>query len=158
MIKLQKLLFPTDFSDYSDRARAYVVELSKKFGADVLLVHVMPIPTYAVGYEISIDLKTVHDEMSAAAQRRLDERAEALRGEGIKVETLLAVGTPFVEILAAARKNQTDLIVMPTHGYGAIKHLLLGSTAERVVRKAPCPVLTVRHPEHEFIHPSKSDD
>ena len=66
---------------------------------------------------------------------------------------LLVVGTAFVEIVRAAREKNVDLIIMATHGWGPFKHMLLGSTAEKVVRKARCPVLTVRSPEHEFVHP-----
>lgn len=151
MIDLKTILYPTDFSEYSDHARPYAIEMARKFGAKVLLVHAMPIPTYSVGYEVSIDLKSVHDEMEASATKRLNEISEAIRADGVEVETLLAVGTPFVEVLNVARDREVDLIIIPTHGYGPIKHLLLGSTAERVVRGAPCPVLTIRHPEHEFV-------
>jgi len=63
------------------------------------------------------------------------------------------VGSPFVEIVRYARTHDIDLVIMGTHGRGPIAHMLMGSTAERVVRKAPCPVLTVKHPEHEFVMP-----
>ncbi|MBI1784146.1 universal stress protein, partial [Candidatus Sumerlaeota bacterium] len=76
-----------------------------------------------------------------------------LKAEGIESQSCIEFGNSFVEIIAVAKRENADLIIMGTHGLGAFKHLLLGSTAERVVRKAPCPVLTVRNPEHEFIHP-----
>ena len=66
---------------------------------------------------------------------------------------MLLTGSPFLEIIQYAKENNVDLIVMGTHGHSGLVHVLLGSVTERVVRKAPCPVLTIRHPEHEFIHP-----
>jgi len=71
----------------------------------------------------------------------------------LRARLLTRVGHPFVEVVRYAREESIDLIVMGTHGRGAVGHLLLGSVAERVVRKAPCPVLTVRHPQHEFVRP-----
>jgi len=73
--------------------------------------------------------------------------------KGITVETIHRVGVPFVEIIKAAREKEVDLIVIATHGKSGLSHILFGSVAEKVVRKAPCPVLSIRHPEHEFIMP-----
>lgn len=153
MIDLKKILFPTDFSEYADYARPYAVELAKKFGSKITVVHVVAAPTYAVSYEIAVDVVTVREELEKAAEKRLNDVAAKIAADGIEVDTILEVGSGFVEIIAAARTSEADLIVIATHGWGAVKHLLLGSTAERVVRKAPCPVLTVRHSTHQFVHP-----
>ena len=83
-----------------------------------------------------------------------DQRLQDIAIEGVTIERVTAVGHDFVEILKYASGNGIDLIVMGTHGRGAVKHMLLGSVAEMVVRKAPCPVLTVRHPGYEFIMPT----
>ena len=153
MIDLKHILFPTDFSDYANHARPYAVELAKKFGAKVTIIHVIAAPTYAVSYEIAVDVSLLHEEIQKGAEKRIRELAESMRAEGIEISTIVEVGSGFPEIIRAARDGEAGLIVMATHGWGAVKHLLLGSTAERIVRKAPCPVLTVRDPEHEFVHP-----
>ncbi len=79
--------------------------------------------------------------------------AEHLADAGFPVMTEVQMGRPFIEIIRYAREKKIDLIVLGTHGRSGLKHVLLGSVAERVVRKAPCPVLTIRHPEHEFVMP-----
>jgi nucleotide-binding universal stress UspA family protein len=76
-----------------------------------------------------------------------------LAKSGLSVVSDVALGRPFMEIIRYAKDNQMDLIVLGTHGRSGLRHVLLGSVAERVVRKAPCPVLTIRHPEHEFVMP-----
>lgn len=153
MIDLKTILYPTDFSEFSANAEPYVIEFAKKFGAKVVLVHVVSVPAYAVSYEIAVDVVSLRETMEASAKKRIEETAKRLKAEGIEVETVLRIGTSFVEIIEAARQHEAQLIILPTHGWGAVKHLLLGSTAEKVVRKAPCPVMTIRDPEHDFIRP-----
>ena len=87
------------------------------------------------------------------ARARLRQALTAAEQEKFCAQLVTLVGTPFVEIIRYAREHEIDLIVMGTHGRGLIAHVLMGSVAEKVVRKAPCPVLTVRHPEHEFVMP-----
>lgn len=153
MIDIKKILFPTDFSEYANGALAYVAEFARKFGAQIVLVHVVPVPTYTGGYEIAVDMTTLNESMEAAARERMKGLIAKLEAESLSVVSEIRLGAAFVEIIDAARTHQVDLIILATHGWGAFKHVLLGSTAERVVRKAPCPVLTVRSPEHEFVHP-----
>ena len=153
MLEIKKILWPTDFSDYSEHARPYVIELAKKFGAQVTILHVVTAPTYAVSYEIAIDYTTVRDELQKAAEKRMAAAVESISREGIQVDSIIDNGNGFIEIIHHAREKKFDLIILATHGWGVLKHVLLGSTAERVVRKAPCPVLTIRNPEHEFVHP-----
>ena len=153
MIDLKTILYPTDFSEDARHACPYVIDLAKKFGARVILIHVVPAPTYAVSYEIAVDTSTLDEEMRKSAQTRIEKLAGEFAAEGIECDAVIEVGGAFVEIIKTARDREADLIVLATHGLGALKHMLLGSTAEKVVRKAPCPVLTIRHPEHEFVHP-----
>ena len=153
MIELKTILYPTDFSENADHARPYVVDFAKRFQAKVVLLHAVPPPTYAPAYELPIDLKQMDERIQEAAREKIEKLQVQISGEGIETETVVDVGSAFVEIIRNARERNVDLIILSTHGYGAVKHLLLGSTAERVVRKAPCPVLTIRHPEHEFVHP-----
>ena len=153
MISIDRILCPTDFSKYADHALSYGVEFAKQFKATLHLHHSISIPYMAVAYEIGPDVAAVRDAAEAEAKKRLDEKREALQAEGIAVETHLTVGTPFVDIVTRARDLDVDMIILATHGWGAIKQLILGSTAERVVRKAPCPVLTIKQPEREFVMP-----
>lgn len=158
MITLKKILFPTDFSEYADNALPYALELARKFEARVTLVHVLSPPTYAVSPEFAVDLTAIQNNMQQTAEKKMGELAARFTEGGVQVESVIQIGSAFAEIIGTARAHDVDLIVMATHGYGAVRHLLLGSTAEKVVRKAPCPVLTVRHPEHEFVHPSARVD
>ncbi len=156
MIELKKILYPTDFSEYAVNARPYVIDLAKKFGAEVTVINVLMSPSYAVSPEFAVDLTKIQKDMQAAAESSLAAVRKVFEDEGITTRAILEIGSPFAEIVHTAQKEKIDLIIMATHGHGAVKHMLLGSTAEKVVRKAPCPVLTVRHPEHEFVHPTTS--
>ena len=153
MINLKTIVASTDFSENADHGLEYAAELGMKFGAKVILVHVVAYPIYPVSYEITVDVATLRGELEAASKKMIEERAAKMRAAGVDVETVVEVGTAFVEIIRTARHRQADLIVISTHGWSGMKHLLLGSTAERVVRKAPCPVLTVRSKEREFVLP-----
>lgn len=93
------------------------------------------------------------DELVDACRERLDRAVGEIATDGLQVQPLVLNGVPFVEIVRCARDREADLIVLGTHGRSGLAHLLIGSVAERVVRKAPCPVLTVKHPEHEFVMP-----
>ena len=152
MMRLERILVPTDFSETAQHALDYARDLAQMFGAEVHLLHVVPDPVAqgwageATGLVIPDLLKT----WEADSEKRLSE----IRLEGVPVERVTAVGHDFMEILQYAGGNGIDLIVMGTHGRGAVKHMLLGSVAEKVVRKAPCPVLTVRHPGYEFVMPT----
>jgi universal stress protein A len=155
MLNLKTILVATDFSDASQAALEYARGLAEKFGASLHVLHVLEdLAAHAWTTEVYVAaLPGVHEEMERQAQERLatlfteDERVR------FRVRTALRLGSPFVEIIRYARDEHADLIVMGTHGRGAIAHMLLGSVAERVVRKAACPVLTVRHASHEFELP-----
>jgi len=152
MIVLKKILVPTDFSEPSQNALRYAIELANKFESEVILLHVM-------GHLISgnpemglnmIPLSDVEQELTEQAKQHLEEVEFP---DTLQVQRELRHGSAFLEVIRCARENDVDLIVMGTHGRGVVAHVLLGSVAEKVVRKAPCPVLTVRDPEHEFIMP-----
>jgi nucleotide-binding universal stress UspA family protein len=155
MMDIKNILVPTDFGEAADVALTYGRELATRFGATLHLVHV------ADNLRLSA-LAEAHGEMMArlqaeieeAANRQLDERLIDSDGSGPATRrTVLSSISPVVAIVDYARDNGIDLIVIGTHGRGPLKHLVMGSVAERVVRTAPCPVLTVRHPEHEFVRP-----
>lgn len=159
MPAFNKVLVPTDFSDDSGRALEYGEAMARNFGAEIVLIHVdQPLAPVVLTPEFgpSLNLEAMNrmaEEQRLTAQRELDKMVAGLRQSGLKARSLLRVGAPFLEILHAAQNEAADLIVMGTHGRTGLAHVLLGSVAERVVRKSACPVLTVRHPDRKFKHP-----
>ena len=151
MINLKTILVPTDFSECSEEALQYGLELARRFDASLHLLHVVhdPVaqPWAAEGF--SVPVFEVVEQWQKQAQERL--RAAVPDADRGRVTIASVVATPYAEILAYASAHEVDLIVMGTHGRGGVTHMLLGSIAERVVRRAPCPVLTVRRPQHGFV-------
>ncbi len=154
MITLNKILVPTDFSDFSNKALDYAMALAKAHDAEVLVLHVTAPPSYPVETSIAAEVyEEIEDRMRQDAEKRLAEILEGEDARTVATHTRVAEGSPFVQIIRIAREEDVDLIVIATHGVSGIKHLLLGSTAEKVVRKAPCPVLTVKDKGREFVLP-----
>ena len=137
----KKILVPIDFSETSKHALAYAQTVAKALDASIHLLHVIPDPRsepWAIE-ATGINLGGVLQSWQADAQKRLDELAvDAV------AEQVIKTGQPFPEITRYAESHGIDLIVMGTHGRGAVEHMVLGSVAEKVVRKSTCPVLTVR--------------
>jgi nucleotide-binding universal stress UspA family protein len=154
MIDLHRILVPIDFSKHSQNAVKYAAAFAEKFAAELHLLHVVQDLSLFVPDVISgtPPLLPPADQMVAAVRESLDRLAQEQLAK-LTVHRDVREGTPFYEIIAYAREKDIDLIVMGTHGRGLLAHMLMGSVAEKVVRKAPCPVLTVRDPEHEFVHP-----
>jgi nucleotide-binding universal stress UspA family protein len=155
MIDLHRILVPTDFSKYSQNALTYALAFADKFGADVYLLHVVQdlalfIPDAVIA---TPPISPPIAQLTSAARMALDHVIQEMSIKNVKLHTEVREGTPFYEIIRFAKESNVDLIVMGTHGHSGLAHVLLGSVSEKVVRKAPCPVLTVRHPEHEFVHP-----
>lgn len=151
MITLKNVLVPTDFSECSDAAVRYGLALAKAFGAKLHLLHVIQDPyTQPWGAEaLPMAIGDLVNEWQEQAIRRLDAIVPAADRD--RVVTACTIAAPYSEILRYANEQKVDLIVLGTHGRGPMAHMLLGSVAEKVVRRAPCPVLTVRHPQHEFV-------
>jgi nucleotide-binding universal stress UspA family protein len=151
MIALKTVLVPTDFSECSEAAVRYGRALAESFGASLHLLHVVQDPYKqawaAEGFAAPVT--DLVEQWETQARADLDEIAAQCAPVRTSVEVRL--GSPFSDIAAYATEKNVDLIVIGTHGRGPIGHMLLGSVAERIVRKAPCPVLTVRHPQHEFV-------
>ena len=143
MITIKTILVPTDFSDASVAAQQYALGLAEAFGSAVHLLHVVQDPYVQpwAAEAFGVSLAGVLERWEQDARAQL-EQASSAAAAGVTCMT--RVGHPFVEILNYASEAHVDLIVMGTHGRGPVAHMLLGSVAERVVRKAPCPVLTVR--------------
>jgi len=155
MIDLQRILVPTDFSKSSENALRYAVAFVEKFGAQLSLLHVVQDMTWFIPEAILVAPAAIPpvEQFHTAALTALERVIKGLNLPGIKTKADVRQGVPFQTIIEFAREQNIDLIVMGTHGHTGLAHMLMGSTAEKVVRKAPCPVLTVRHPEHEFVHP-----
>jgi nucleotide-binding universal stress UspA family protein len=153
-----KILAPTDFSEDSKLALTYAVTLAQKFSSEIILMHVdQPLaPVMVSELNPGLDVSTMNriaEEGRLLALKELDGATANLRDSGVKARGLMRVGAPFLEIIHAAQSESADLIVMGTHGRTGLAHVLMGSVAERVVNKAPCPVLTIRHPDRKFKHP-----
>ena len=152
MIKLQKVLVPTDFSDSARHAFSYGVSFAKEYQAELVLLHV--VENLTVGYAsdlFPVPMAEVFQEISGYARTELSKLAEEARQKGVVVSELVVQGKPSAEIIRHAAENGVDMIVLGTHGKGMLDQALFGSTTERVVRRAPCPVLTVRMAGHEFV-------
>ncbi|PWU11601.1 MAG: universal stress protein [Verrucomicrobia bacterium] len=146
--KLQKILVPVDFSDCSKKALHYAIPFARQFGAELKLLHVLA-PYPAVPEMAPYDFDDIHD-----CREELNRLQKEIEGE-VRSTTGLRKGLPHMEIAAAAREFGADLIIISTHGRKGFSRMLLGSTTEKVVRHAPCPVLIVRECEHEFVPSGK---
>jgi nucleotide-binding universal stress UspA family protein len=140
-LTLKRILVPIDFSNTSRKALRYAVPIAKQFGAKLTLLHVIELPGYTgdpayVGYDLPGTQRNLN--------RQLKDLAARILPPDIRASTLVEVGVGFDTITRVARDRSADLIVITTHGYTGLKHVLMGSTAERVVRHAKCPVLVVR--------------
>jgi nucleotide-binding universal stress UspA family protein len=155
MIRLAKLLVPTDFSEDSEQAARYAVELAKRFQAEIHCVHVVDIPADLLStsdYYMTGPSKQFIDQIREESKKNLEAFAEK-NLEGVGVRTAFLEGSPFVEIIRYAHNQEIDLVVIATHGRTGLRHVLFGSVAEKVVRKAPCPVLVVKRKERDFVLP-----
>jgi nucleotide-binding universal stress UspA family protein len=142
-MELKKILIPTDFSDHSDQALRWGASLAEKYSALMLLLHVIPPAMEEVSTHGSASEEIIM-ELEAKVEARLYEIALTDLDDTRPVEVKIAVGKPAEEILRVAGEEEVDLIVMGAHGHSGLAHALLGSTAETVLRTAPCPVFTVR--------------
>jgi nucleotide-binding universal stress UspA family protein len=143
----KRIVCPTDFSAAAANAERHAVGLAKALGAELVLLHVAseaPLWRESVG---SAEVRKIFESQRRWVADTLAERAGALGADGVKARGLVKVGVPWEEIVAAAADEHADMIVMGTEGRTGLDRLLLGSVAERVVRRAPCPVLTVRPPD-----------
>jgi nucleotide-binding universal stress UspA family protein len=152
VINLKRILVPSDFSDSARLALRYGVSFAREYQAELTLLHV--VETIAVGYAsdlFPVPMAEVFQEIAGHARSELGKLAQQARDQGVAVVEKVVQGKPATEIMRVAREDTIDMIVLGTHGRGVLDHALFGSTTEKVVRKAPCPVLTCRLSEHEFV-------
>ncbi len=154
MVVLKNVLVATDFSEPSVVAMAYGRDLARSYGSSLHVLHVVEDVMTRYGPEMGIISPQVQADLEATARRDLET---AITDDDRRTLTVMSVVETHTNIPGGivdyARRNQIDLIVVGTHGRGAMKQLLMGSVAERVVRTVPCPVLAVRERERDFIHP-----
>ncbi len=156
MIALKNILVATDFSEAADAAVTYGRALAGAFGATLHVLHVVEdvyLSAYGSEFYVPVD-PSVQAEINESARKQLEALVVDNDQSGPATRTALRISNaPSATIVDFAKEEHIDLIVMGTRGRRGVAHLLLGSVAERVVRTAPCPVLTVHHPEHEFVTP-----
>jgi nucleotide-binding universal stress UspA family protein len=144
---ITRILVPVDFSPHAERAFCYAITLAQRLGADVELLHVVDNPFVAGTWSAetySPNIDELLTELMADAEHRLDGLKESAAAMGVTAETLVLRGRPWQSIVERAAAGGVNLIVMATHGRTGLAHAVVGSVAERVVRNAQCPVLTIR--------------
>jgi nucleotide-binding universal stress UspA family protein len=142
---IRQILAPTDFSEFSKQAVESARALAQTFGAKLLLLHVVELPAYPIEDFVPSSMSTtLLEDLERQASLDLAQVLPESPNATVEVIRQVAVGTPYRKIVEVAEAEKVDLIVMATHGRTGLGHLVMGSVAERVVRTAPCPVLTIR--------------
>ena len=153
-MEIKTVLFPTDFSTGARAAMDYALSLAKDYNARLILLYVIQDISIAEWYiPSSISATDLVEDMQKSAGKEMEKWGAEASAKVKDVEKMVVRGVPFVEIIRTAKEKKADMIVIGTHGRTGIDHMLFGSTAEKVVRKSPCPVLTVRIAGREFKMP-----
>lgn len=140
----KKILVPTDASEYSKRALIKAIELAHHFQAEIILMHVTFTPQAYWGYTISYGISVTQEDLNRNGEMALEAALMGVSTEGVKITTVLEIGHPVSKILEQIKKDNIDLVVIGSHGYGPITGSVLGSVSQRVLQKATCPVLLVK--------------
>jgi nucleotide-binding universal stress UspA family protein len=142
---MMKIIHPTDFSECAEEARGLAVQLARALGAELILLHVaVEAPLFREGVTSERELQRFFEDQREWAKKELEERAAESRGRGVPTLAVVLTGAPHREIVATAEREDALLIVMGTHGRGAMGRFFLGSVTDRVIRTAPCAVVTQR--------------
>ena len=144
-----KILVPVDFSEHSQKALRYALAFATQFGAEVTLVHIVEQMVYPGDW--MYPPLAVTDFATEKREQMIDRLRSLDAGSGVKTHHIVRLGRAWQEVIEIARETTADLIILATHGYTGLKHVLLGSVAEKIVRHAPCPVLSVRPDERDFL-------
>ena len=143
MLQIQRILVPTDFTETSDRALDYAVELAEKVGATITVMHAYELPVYGFPDGALVATVDVAVRISQASQEALQAAVSKRAGRGVPITSVLRDGVPWEEISSVAKEIDADLIVVGTHGRRGLRRALLGSVAENVIRTSARPVLTI---------------
>ncbi len=153
MAQFKRILLATDFSETSTYAVEYALLMARTFGAELHVLHVLETEIPVMMDGIVYLPPNYFDEIEKITAERLESVIAREDRDKLAVTLVMRRGAPFSQIVRYAHDQKMDLIVLGTHGRGALAHVFLGNVAEKIVRQAPCPVLTVRHPKHEFVRP-----
>jgi nucleotide-binding universal stress UspA family protein len=146
---IRSILVPIDFSEHSQKALRYALAFATQFDAEVTLVHIVEQMVYPGDWMYPPLAVT---DFATEKREQMIERLQALdAGSGVSTQHIVRLGRAWQEVIEIAREQKTDLIILATHGYTGLKHVLLGSVAEKIIRHAPCPVLSVRPEERDFL-------
>ena len=145
---MKRILVPIDFSEYSKNALQYAIPFAKQFGAELLLVYVVEPAIYPADFSFGqVGIPGLESEMRVKGKESLGRLVDEQIAGTVSARSIIRTGKPFLEIINVAKEEKVDLIIIATHGNTGVEHILFGGTAEKVVRKAPCPVLVVRSKE-----------
>lgn len=157
MEMIKNILVPIDFSDYSKNALKYAINFAKQFKAKVFLIYVVEPMIYPADFSMGqVAIPATDIDMQTRAEEELKNLARSISDASLEWDIIIRTGKPFVEINDTAAEKDIDIIIIATHGHTGVEHLLFGSTAEKVVRKAPCPVLTIREPVKGYRFSNKN--
>ena len=152
-IDLKRILVPVDFSEHSKKALNYAIPFARQFDAELTVLYVVEPAIYPADLSFGqVGLPNLEAELRSRGEEELAELIAGTLPNDVRVVASVRTGLPFVEIISYARDEHVDLIVVATHGHTGVEHILFGSTAEKIVRKAPCPVLVVRADERDFVN------
>ncbi len=150
----KRILWPTDFSPLSLQGARYARAFGKRFGAELHVVHVIPpalTPDFAATLPTEVPVVYSEQELAETCRQRLQELVSAQFAGLPGVSVHVTFGNPWSSICRHAEQNDVDLIIVATHGRTGLRHVLIGSTAERIVQHAPCPVLVVKQAAKDFV-------
>ena len=151
-IELRRILVPIDFSEHSKKALQYAIPFAEQFKASIDLLYVVEPTVYPADFSFGqVGFPSVEDELRQRGAAELDGMAKREIGARVAARCVVRTGKAFNEIDQHAKEESVDMIIIATHGHSGMEHVLFGSTAEKVVRYAPCPVLVVRIEEKEFV-------
>ncbi|MBA4313004.1 MAG: universal stress protein [Chlorobiaceae bacterium] len=144
-LSIRKILVPIDFSEHSKNALQYAITFAKQYNAELLIVYVVEPTIYPADFSFGqVAIPSMEKELRERGETELKQLVEKMIAGKLSTKTFVRTGKPFLEIINVAVEEEVDLIIIATHGHTGVEHILFGGTAEKVVRKAPCPVLVVR--------------